>query len=230
MATGIAKPSRRTSSGDGAGERVIHSQLRRAGWHVKWVEAGRHLLTLLIGKLIFFLAAALIDHWILPLGWFGRWLLCLVFVGGSGWFLITRIGPLLVRAVNPTYSARAIEEAQPSLKNSLVNFLLLKQDNASVKEAVLEAMEHRAASDIATVEVESAIDRTPLIRMGYVLCGVLAVAERSLSNRGPGRRPLERHCPAVARADSQRAAGAHLGLPGLAGGSDRRHPRDARQR
>jgi hypothetical protein len=175
MATGIAKPSRRTSSGDGAGERVIHSQLRRAGWHVKWVEAGRHLLTLLIGKLIFFLAAALIDHWILPLGWFGRWLLCLVFVGGSGWFLITRIGPLLVRAVNPTYSARAIEEAQPSLKNSLVNFLLLKQDNASVKEAVLEAMEHRAASDIATVEVESAIDRTPLIRMGYVLCGVLAV-------------------------------------------------------
>lgn len=175
MATGLAKPTTLTSAGAGAGERVIRSQLRRASQYVKWVEAGSQLLTLLIGTLVFFLTAALIDHWVLSLGWFGRWTLCLAYLGGCGWFLATRLLPLLLRAVNPTYSARAIEEAQPTLKNSLVNFLLLKQDHAGVKESVIDAMEQRAASDIATVEVDSAIDRTPLIRMGYVLCGVMAV-------------------------------------------------------
>ena len=175
MATGIAKPTTLTTPSDESRERIIHSQLRRAGQHVKWVEAGSQLLTLLIGSLLFFLIAALVDHWVISLGSFGRWVLCLAFVGGSSWFVVTRILPLFIRRVNPTYSARAIEEAQPTLKNSLINFLLLKQDHSGVKESVIDAMEQRAASDIATVEVDTAIDRAPLIRMGYVLCGVMAL-------------------------------------------------------
>jgi hypothetical protein len=176
MATGLANTPGLANppTADHSGDRLIQSQLKRAGRYVKWVEAGSQLLTLLIATLIFFLAAALIDHWIISLGWFGRWLLCLSFVAGAGWFIATRLLPLLVRAVNPVYSARAIEEATPTLKNSLLNFLLLQKDHAGVKQSVMHALESRAASDISTVEVETAIDRAPLIRMGYILCGVMA--------------------------------------------------------
>jgi hypothetical protein len=142
---------------------------------VKWIEAGSQLLTLLIGTLVFFLLAALIDHWIMPLGWFGRWTLLIGYLAGCGWFLATRVVPIVIREVNPAYSARVIEEATPTLKNSLINFLFLKQDQAGVKQAVLDAMQHRAAADISTIEVDTAIDRTPLIRLGYVMCGVMAV-------------------------------------------------------
>lgn len=175
MATGLANPPIVSPPGESNGDRLIQSQLRRAGWYVKWVEAGSRLLTLLIGTLLFFLAAALVDHWVISLGWFGRWLLCLTFLGGAGWFAATRLLPLLVRAVNPAYSAHAIEEAKPALKNSLLNFLLLKNDQTRVHESVLHALETRAASDISEVEVETTIDRAPLIRVGYVFCGVLAV-------------------------------------------------------
>lgn len=176
MATGLANTPGMANppAADHSGERLIQSQLKRAGRYVKWVEAGSQLLTLLIATLIFFLAAALIDHWIISLGWFGRWLLCLTFLAGSCWFVATRLLPLLVRAVNPAYSAHAIEEATPSLKNSLLNFLLLQKDHAGVKQSVMHALESQAASDISTVEIETAIDRAPLIRMGYILCGVMA--------------------------------------------------------
>ncbi|QDU30407.1 hypothetical protein ETAA8_55470 [Anatilimnocola aggregata] len=180
MATGLANSTSLPKSAgvrdEHAAERVIHQQLGRAGSYVKWIEAGSQLLTLVIGTLIFFLLAALIDHWIMPLGWFGRWLSLIAYVVASGWFVATRMLPLLLRVVNPAYSARAIEEATPTLKNSLVNFLFLKQDHAGVKQSVLDALEQRAATDISAIEVDTAIDRTPLIRLGYVLCGVMAIA------------------------------------------------------
>ncbi len=176
MATGLANTPGLANppTAEHSGDRLIQQQLRRAGRYVKWVEAGSQLLTLLIATLIFFLAAALIDHWIISLGWFGRWVLCLTFIGGCGWFIATRLLPLLVRAVNPAYSAHAIEEATPTLKNSLLNFLLLQKDQSGVKQSVMHALESKAASDISTIEVETAIDRAPLIRMGYILCGVMA--------------------------------------------------------
>lgn len=158
-----------------ASEQIIRRQLGRAGSHVKWIEAGSQMLTLLIGTLVFFLLAALVDHWIMPLGWFGRWLLLVTYLGGCGWFLAKRVLPIVLRAVNPAYSARAIEEATPSLKNSLINFLFLKQDHSGVKQSVLDAMQQRAATDISNIEVETTIDRTPLIRLGYVMCGVMAL-------------------------------------------------------
>ena len=60
MATGLANTPGIPGAGlpttaDHSGERLIQSQLRRAGRYVKWVEAGSQLLTLLIATLIFFL-------------------------------------------------------------------------------------------------------------------------------------------------------------------------------
>ena len=92
-----------------------------------------------------------------------------------------------MRAINPAFAARTIEEATPSLKNSLINFLLLKQDRSHLREIVYQAVERQAATDIAAVPVEATVDRTRLIHAGYVLCGIMAViaAYKILSPKDP---------------------------------------------
>jgi hypothetical protein len=168
---------------------VIERQLGRARFHVKLIDLLCQAALLAVGALVYLLVAAVADHWLLPggLGFTGRALAFVGLIALLAWFVVRFLAPLLIRAINPTYAARTIEEAQPSLKNSLINFLLLRQDRGGVREAVFEAVEQKAAADIAKVQVESAVDRTPIIRIGYVLVGVLALcaAYKILSPKDP---------------------------------------------
>ena len=70
------------------------------------------------------------DH-LVGMGTVGRCLALAVLVGFSLWYLAMHVGPLLIRTINPAYAARTIEEATPTLKNSLINFLLLRHFGAS---------------------------------------------------------------------------------------------------
>jgi hypothetical protein len=108
-----------------------------------------------------------------------------LFGAGTAYFLAIQVVPLLVRTINPTYAARTIEEATPALKNSLINFLLLRQDRSGIREIIYQAVERQAASDIADVPVEATVDRTHLLRAGYVLCGVMAVFAAYSSTGAP---------------------------------------------
>ena len=78
--------------------------------------------------------------------------------------------------VNPIYAADCIERSQPTLKNSLINFLLLRRSRAPMAKVVYEAIEQRAATDLSQVEVGSSVDRTRLIRIFYVLMALVAFA------------------------------------------------------
>jgi hypothetical protein len=168
-------------------ERIIHRQLDRTRLYVRLVDLTGSLIGLAIGVIGFLLVVALIDHWIVGLGFVGRTVAALVLVGAVVWYLVVQVVPLLIKSINPTYAARTIEEATPTLKNSLVNFLLLRQDRSHVREVVYQAVEAKAASDIATVPVETTIDRSHLIRAGYILCGVMAIlaAYKILSPKDP---------------------------------------------
>src|SRR4029453_11990340 len=156
-------------------ERVIHRQLGRTSFHVRLVDLASSLAILLVGVLAFILLVALVDHWVVGLGIVGRTLALALLVGGGAWFPFPQIGPLVIKTINPTYAARTIEEATPTLKNSLINFLLLRQDRRAVRGVIYDAVEAKAAADIATVPVEATVDRTRLIRAGYVLCGAMAI-------------------------------------------------------
>ncbi len=153
--------------------RLIDRQLNVTRAQVRLVELGGAAVAWIVGVLVFLLAVILVDHWIMPLGSIGRALALLLLGGGSVAYFALVIWPLLRRQINPVYAARAIEESMPSLKNSLINFLLLKKDSAGTKEAILSAVEKRAAVDIATVPVELAVDRSHVIRLGYVLLAVV---------------------------------------------------------
>src|SRR5690606_27478780 len=104
------------------------------------------------------------------------WICLLGIVIGGGYYAVRVIIPLLLRRVNAVYAALAIEQNLPTLKNSLVNLLLLRNSGSSASAAVLEAVEAQAASRLAQVDTEVHVDRTRLIRLGYVLIGVMALA------------------------------------------------------
>jgi hypothetical protein len=167
-------------------ERLIQRRLGRTSLQVRLVDLAGSIAIWAIGVVALFLVAALVDHTV-GLGIFGRFLALFVLIGGTIYYVATYVVPLVVRSINPTYAARTIEEATPSLKNSLINFLLLRQERASIKEIVFRAIEQKAATDIAAVPVEAVVDRSRLIHAGYVLCVVMAVfaAYKILSPKDP---------------------------------------------
>lgn len=179
MATGTAEttpiPPPIQSSPSARFERYIEQQLDKTRSQVKLVDFFSSLLTLAVGVLGFLLVTALVDAWVFDLGIVGRALALVALVGGTGWFVTSRVLPLVLRQINPAYAARMIEQSQPSLKNSLINFWLLRSNRAGVHDLVYQAVEEQAATDLQHVPVDSTVDRSRLIQLGYALAGVVLV-------------------------------------------------------
>jgi len=136
------------------------------------------LLTLGIGTLAYLLLAVVIDHWVVPggLGFWERLLLLAGLLAGAAYYFVRAVLPPLSHRVNPIFAAYTIERSRPSLKNSLINFLLLRGHRQEVSPLVYQAMEHRAAVDLSQVEIEAAVQRKHVFRLAYILAAVVAIA------------------------------------------------------
>jgi hypothetical protein len=159
-------------------EDYIESKIQSTRWMVKAVDLATALVTLVASVLAYLLVVAIVEHWIMPGGFnvAERTTLFVVLVVGAGYFAYHRVWPLLVRAINPVYAARAIEHGSPSLKNSLINLLFFREQRAGISDAVYRTLEEQAAQRLTRVPVETSVDRSLLIHLGYVLIGVVAVA------------------------------------------------------
>ena len=109
--------------------------------------------------------------------------------------------PLFIHRINPVYAARAIERSKPSLKNSLINFLLLRRRPDG---AVAERFSgHRRACRHATgrgadrgLDRPLATDQDRLRFFGPAVGGgdlQSRLAERSRPNGRPDHGPVGRH-------------------------------------
>ena len=158
-------------------EVVIQRQLQQARRHVKGVDLAAGLLRLTIGVLLFLLVFAIVDHWLVTggLGILSRMLAALLFVAGAGVYMAREILPACRFRIHPLFAAQALERGRPGVKNSLINFLLLREHRQQMRPAVYDAVQRRAAADVAQIEVEAAVDRAHVFRLGYMLAGVLAL-------------------------------------------------------
>jgi hypothetical protein len=158
-------------------EQFIDQHVRRTGGQVRAFDAAFALLMLATATLLYFFTLALIDHWLVS-GGLPVWARVTAFAGYLavvGWYTATQVLPLFIRRINPLYAAETIERSQPTLKNSLLSFLQFRGGKQPLPEPVYHAIERQAATGLARAPVESAVDRMPLIRLGYVLAGVLAL-------------------------------------------------------
>lgn len=162
-------------------DEYIDRQVETTRRVVKVVDLATSLVVLAAGVLIFLLVAAVVEHWIRPGGFsvVERVILFTLLAGSVGWFAVRRIWPLVIRRVNPVYAAHTIESSTSggtSLKNSLVNLLLFRQKRTDIPDAVYRTLEEQAAQRLSRVPLDSAVDQTTLIRFGYVLVAIVALA------------------------------------------------------
>jgi hypothetical protein len=157
-------------------DRFILQQIERTQRHVKVTELATLVLALSVGVLGFFLLVTFIDHWMFGLGFWGRLSSLLVLIIGTIAFVATQVVPYVIRSINPVYAAQAIEKSTPNAKNGLINFMLLRNRPGEVRAAVFDAVQKRAAVDLSDVEVGLAVDRTLMIRLGYALAALVAIA------------------------------------------------------
>ncbi len=178
MAVGTTPPTPTTLHGTRAeaGFPFIRKQLNRARRKIRLVElsvATIQLLAIWCGTLGLLV---LIDHWLWNLPVWLRWATVWGLGGVTIFWLIWRVGPLVLYSVHPLYAARQLEEAKPWLKNSLLNYLFLRRQPERVAPAVLEAVELAAADNLKRVPVDESIDRTHAIRYLMVLAFLVAIA------------------------------------------------------
>lgn len=160
-----------------ADARLVDAQIRQTLRSLKFVDFFSGVLTLIIGVLLFLLFASVMEHWVIPGGWTttGRVLLFVTMLAGIAWYSWRTFWPLVSRPINPAYAAQLIERNTPSLKNSVLNFLLLRNRRQQLSQKVYEAIEHQAALGLSHVSVDSVVDRSVLLRLGYILVAVVAL-------------------------------------------------------
>lgn len=162
-----------------AGETVpfdafVDERIAKTRAAVKTADVAVGVVTLVAGLLVLLLAAAIADHWLVA-GGLDRWeryALLGVGLAGAGLYVATRLGPLVLRRVNPLYAAREIERESPQLKNSLLNLLQLRGELAPA--AVRQTLERQAAERLAGVG-ETPIDHTPAVRAAKTLLALVAL-------------------------------------------------------
>ena len=163
-------------------EALIDRRLRQTRRQVKGVDLAAGLMILAAGTLAYLLTAAVIDHWIISggMGAVARVGLFAVMIAGAGFYAVVGILPSVVRRVSPIFAAAAIEQSRPTLKNGLINFLFLRRqpdqiEGSQLGKVVYQSVGQKAAADLAHIPAEIAVDRSRIVRLGYLLVAILAV-------------------------------------------------------
>ncbi|MBB76385.1 MAG: hypothetical protein CMJ75_17910 [Planctomycetaceae bacterium] len=154
---------------------LIERQLGSARRQVKVTDLLSRCMLLVIGVLVFLFLVSLADHWLFDLGYWGRAVAFVALLAGMTGYLLRFILPLAVRSINPVFAARAIERSEPRLKNSLINFLTFRTDTRVNQSSVFQALQHKAATDLATVSIDDAVDRSTTLKLGYALATIVTL-------------------------------------------------------
>jgi hypothetical protein len=153
-------------------ESFLDERLETTRGRVRFADlavGGFGLATLTLG---FGLVMLALDRWlVLPAA--VRQIAFLGFVLAAGWYVLRVLFTPLRNAVNPYFAAREIERTLPEAKNSLVNWLDLRE--RPLAPSIREALVRRAAGDVSKADLEEAVaDRRTAV--WGTLAGALAVA------------------------------------------------------
>jgi hypothetical protein len=145
---------------------------------VKVVDLATALVGMAVVLLLFLAGVIVAEHWLVRGGLsnVARWVLFAGVVAYVGQFAYRKLWPLVARAINPVYAAQAIEQGAPALKNSLINLLSFRQKRTDVSDAVYRTLEEQAAQGLTRVQVDASVDQSNLIRLGYTLIAIVAIA------------------------------------------------------
>jgi len=114
-----------------------------------------------------------------------RWLALFALVLAAGTYVIAYLVVPLFRQLNPYFAARKLEQLIPDAKNSLVNWLDLK--DRPLPGAIRENVIVRAARDVGKAPVDRAVDGKRLFWLSAIAVALLVGAGIELVVLGPGQ-------------------------------------------
>jgi len=165
------------ASQDSKSEQYLAQRFAAASSDFKVMTVTTFLLGLAVAAVAWLVGGVLVEHWLVPGGlpaW-ARWVWFALGVVASvlavGWWL----GPLFLYRVNLVYAARAIERDHPELHNDLVNAVLVRERSGDSAEAVVKSLRRRAARRLSRVPDEGVVDRTPAVRLAWVLAALVCL-------------------------------------------------------
>ena len=139
------------------------------------------IFTATCGAAVFVISYLLVfvvfDHWVVA-GGFSNGMRAILLVGmivGTLAWIGWKVVWSFFRRVNSLYAAKALEEASPDLKSTLLNYVDLRSANREVAPAIIGSMEKRAAVTLSHSEVDDAIDRSTLLRLSYALLAAVVL-------------------------------------------------------
>ncbi|HMF16799.1 MAG TPA: hypothetical protein VKE98_06295, partial [Gemmataceae bacterium] len=144
----------------------VEEKLTKVRGRVRALDAGRITLLLIIVTLGYALGMAIVDRALqLPAAVrLGAFLTYLVVAGGLvAWILVC-----LSRRINPYYAAKKLEETLPDAKNSVVNWLDLRDEK--LPPVIHSALGSRAAKDLKQADPERAVSAGST----WILAGIMA--------------------------------------------------------
>ncbi len=175
MATDTTTPGNTTATAPSRMDQFIEKELGQTSSRLRVAEFVRALLVTVAWALALLLLLVIVDSWIVPLGSSARMAGLIILLGGAGVLFCLGALPLLVRRINPHYVARMIEHSGHSFHNSLLNYLLLRNNREVTRRTVFEAVSHRAATDLSGLDENRRVDFSGPIRMGFVVAGLVAL-------------------------------------------------------
>ncbi|MBI1323858.1 hypothetical protein GC170_11835, partial [bacterium] len=150
----------------------VEDQVARACARIKNNDMFRATLWLVtVGLAVLFLEIVL-DHTVeLPLV-ARRTVLYGGLLAGAVYAGLRIVRPMFLR-VNDLYAAKSIESVDPHFKNSLINYLRLREDADKIPPSVLKSIEARAVNDLTAVNVDDVVDPSPVTQLSYALAAIV---------------------------------------------------------
>jgi hypothetical protein len=178
-------------------EEFVQKQIEEARQRIRRQDALVAVLILAIGTLVFLLSALLIDRYVeTPRA--ARWGALAVYLAGAAGLLYLLLFRPSRRQINPFYAARKVEQTIPDAKNSVVNYIDLKDDD-QVPGSVKAAIGIRAARDLKQVDVAQVLRRRRIAWLASA-AGVLLAACSLVAFLPPTRTTLNLLTPAEGNA------------------------------
>lgn len=164
---------------------LLEERINATRKEVKRVDLIVTIVTLLAALVVYFFVVVLLDHWVFRNGLSVQMRFLLFVLGLIGFvsFFVLRLIPIVKYAVNPVYAAQILEGHKPSLKNAIINWILLRREREEqpvagkqpLQEKMFEGVTVKAARGVAELPQELTVDHSQVIRLGIVLTVVLVV-------------------------------------------------------
>ncbi|MEI6637252.1 MAG: hypothetical protein WCO99_11855, partial [Planctomycetota bacterium] len=166
------------AGGESKSERYLAKRLAAAAADFKGVALTTFLLAVGVGAMLWLAVGIVAEHWLvrggLPTWARWSWLafgLALLAAAAVRWVL-----PLMRYRVNLVYAARVLEQEHPDLHNDVVNAVLARAHADETTPLVVKSLRRRAAKQLSGMSGDGAIDRTPALRLAYVLAAFVVAA------------------------------------------------------